>query len=69
VGSRLTRVATTLFWVEVEAVMVVAAAPVTARTRTKARTISFMVVTPNWVVTSKISLDRPAKKTIEWNRY
>jgi hypothetical protein len=51
-GRKLTRVATTLFCAEAEAeeeldaVMVVAAAPVTTRARTKARTISFMVVTP-----------------------
>ena len=39
----LTRAATTLFWAEAEEICVEAAAPVSTRTTTKARTMDFMV--------------------------
>jgi hypothetical protein len=42
IGSTLTLVAVTLFWVEAEEVWVVATAPVRTRTATKARTMFFM---------------------------
>jgi hypothetical protein len=51
----LVRVAVTLCWEEAEEVSVVAAAPVTARTTTRARTMFFMMELPLKVVfTSKI---------------